>query len=87
MADMEISIDIHDELLRRPGQYAELTGQPLRAVVEEGLRLVLDAKREPYKLPDKSVGTPGGPFPLASRASMDWTRDSGQLSQVQFKGR
>ena len=68
MGAMKTTIDIHDELLRRAKRHARLTGQPLRAVVEEGLRLALEAgaRRNHYKLPDKSVGTPGGPFPLDS---------------------
>ncbi len=70
MGAMKTTIDIHDELLNRAKRYARLTGQPLRAVVEEGLRLALEAgaKRSPYNLPDRSAGTPGGTFPLDSYA-------------------
>ncbi len=76
MDSMKTTIDIHDELLKRAKRHADKTGQPLRAVVEEGIRLVLEAsaKRKPYKLPDKSVGKPGDPFPLASY-SWDEIRD------------
>ena len=65
---MKTTVDIHDELLKRAKCHAKKTGQPLRAVVEQGIRLVLEAeaKRRPYKLPDRSVGKPGDPFPLAS---------------------
>lgn len=76
MGIVKTTIDIHDELLKRAKRHAKKTGQPLRAVVEEGIRLALEvgAKREPYKLPDKSVGTPGGPNPLESY-SWDELRD------------
>ena len=32
---MKTTLDIHDELLTRAKQYAQETGRPLRAVVEE----------------------------------------------------
>ena len=73
---MKTTIDIHDELLNRAKLHAKRTGQSLRAVVEEGIRLALEAgaKRKPYRLPDKSVGIPGGPNPLESY-SWDALRD------------
>ena len=51
-------LDIHDELLTRARRHARETGQPLRAVVEEGLRLVLskESRSERYVLPDHSHG-------------------------------
>ncbi len=63
---MKTTIDIQDELLRRARQHAKATGRSVRAVIEEGLRLVLAAP-EPqsnYRLPDLSVGDPNAVDPL-----------------------
>ena len=40
---MKMTVDVHAELLARAKRHAKETGQPLRAVVEDGLRRVLDA--------------------------------------------
>lgn len=64
---MKTTIDIHDELLARAKQHAKDIGQPLRAVVEDGLRQVLarvTSSRRPYKLPDLRVGNPAAADPL-----------------------
>ncbi len=63
---MKTTIDIHDELLVRAKRRAKETGRPLRALVEDGLRQVLDepTTRSTYRLPDMSVGDPNGPNPL-----------------------
>ena len=62
---MKTTIDVQDELLARAKRHARQTGRPLRAVVEEGLRLVLAAPpRAGYKLPDLSVGDSGRRDPL-----------------------
>lgn len=62
---MKTTIDIQDELLSRAKRHARETGRPLRAVVEEGLRMVLDAPPKiDYKLPDLSVGDLSRPDPL-----------------------
>ena len=54
---MKTTIDIQDELLVRAKRHARQTGRPLRAVVEEGLRLALDTSpRAGYELPDLSIG-------------------------------
>lgn len=65
ISHVKTTIDVHDELLQRAKQHAKDTGQTLRCVIEEGLRLVL-AKPPPtgYKLPDLSVGDPDGPNPF-----------------------
>ena len=41
------------------------TGRPLRAWVEDGLRLVLEenAKKVSYRLPDRRVGNTNDPIP------------------------
>lgn len=64
---MKTTIDIHDELLRQARQHARATGRSLRAVIEEGIRLVLSAPKpqETYNLPDLSVGDPDAADPLA----------------------
>lgn len=63
---MKTTLEIRDELLVRAKKLARRTGRPLRAVVEEGLRLVLlgnaDAAR--YEMPDCSTGDPDAEDPL-----------------------
>lgn len=62
---MKTTLEIRDELMARAKRYARRTGQPLRAVVEEGLqRVLVEEPRARYSMPDCSVGTPGGPDPL-----------------------
>lgn len=70
---MKTTVDIHDELLARAKLHARRTGQPLRAVVEEGLRLVLSVPESPevYRLPDLSVGDPTDPDPLEAYSWQD----------------
>ena len=65
---MKTTIDIQDELLARAKQYARKSGCTLRAVVEEGLREVLDGPkpRTQYRLPDFSTGNPSSSDPLES---------------------
>ena len=64
---MNTTIDIHEELLARAKRLARETGRPLRAVVEDGLRLVCDASAHAntYSLPELRRGNPGAPDPLA----------------------
>jgi hypothetical protein len=68
---VKTTLDITDALFARAKAHARRTGQPFRAVVEEGLRRLLDevpaAKR--YTLPDHSVGKRGDADPLAA---MTW---------------
>ncbi len=68
---MKTTLDITDALFARAKTHARRTGRSLRALVEDGLRRVLDdataAKR--YKLADHSVGRRGDPNPLAA---MTW---------------
>lgn len=63
---MKATIEIHDELLMRAKRHAQQTGRPLSAVVEDGLRRVLDDATAPsrYVLPDLRVGAPKSPDPL-----------------------
>ena len=70
---MKTTIDIHDELLVRAKRHARDTGRPLRAVVEEGLRLVLATPEaaQPYRLPDLSVGDPTDEDPLEAYSWQD----------------
>lgn len=64
---MKTTIDIHDELLARAKRLARESGRPLRAVVEDGLRMVCgaDAGTNRYSLPDVRRGDPDAPNPLA----------------------
>lgn len=66
MVPMKTTIEIHDGLLIRAKQVAKETHRPLRAVVEEGLRLVLDRPRPTtaYELPDLRQGDSGADDPL-----------------------
>ncbi len=70
---MKITLDIDDGLLSRAKDHAKRTGRPLRAVVEDGLRLVLPADGKPraYELPDLSVGNPGNRDPLEAHSWRD----------------
>ena len=70
---MKTTIDVHDELLTRAKRYARETGVPLRAVMEEGIRLVLSGPEsaEPYRMPDLSVGDPNGEDPLEAYSWQD----------------
>jgi hypothetical protein len=65
---MKTTVEIPDALLERARRYARRTGKPLRAVIEEGLRRVLEGepRRTRYRLPDRSVGRAGAPNPLES---------------------
>jgi len=70
---MKTTLDIQDELIARAKRHAKRTGRPLRALVEEGLRLVLRESGQPrrYVLPDCSVGNPDGPDPLEAWSWQD----------------
>ena len=63
---MKTTLDIHDELLARAKRHAKETGRPLRALVEDGLRRVLQPSppRPRYALPDLRAGDPGAEDPL-----------------------
>ena len=63
---MKSTFDINDALLVRAKRYARKAGKPLRALVEEGLRRVLDEASTParYELPDCAVGNTSAPNPL-----------------------
>ena len=73
MASMKTTLDIQDELLLRAKRHARTTGRPLRAVVEDGLRQVLSvaSPRDPYRLPDLSVGRAGETDPLEEYSWQD----------------
>ncbi len=61
---MKTTLDIADGLFKRAKAHAKATGQPLRALVEEGLRRVLGTPppAKPYKLRDDlAVGEPWKP--------------------------
>lgn len=63
---MKTTVDIADNLLARAKRHAKKTHQPVRALIEEGLRLVLaaDLTKPTYKMPDRSVGSVGDTNPL-----------------------
>ena len=64
---MKTTVDIADALLARAKRHAKKANRPVRALIEEGLRRVLDdaaSGKSRYKLPDRSVGKAGGANPL-----------------------
>lgn len=65
---MKTTVELPDALLQRAKRHARKTGRPLRALIEEGMRRVLDepAPPVPFRLPDRSVGSPQGRNPLTS---------------------
>lgn len=70
---MKTTLDIPDALLRRAKAHAKNTGRPLRAVVEESLRRLLDepGPAPAYELPDLSVGDADAPDPLENYSWQD----------------
>lgn len=70
---MKTTLDLSDELLKRAKQQARKTGRPLRALVEEGLRLALAQvpRRARFVLPDRSVGDPKADNPLEALSWQD----------------
>jgi hypothetical protein len=70
---VKTTIEISDPLLVRAKRHARKIGKPLRALVEEGLRRVLDdtPSRSPHKLRDLSFGRAGDPNPLEGMSWQD----------------
>jgi len=70
---LKTTVDIADELLERARRHARRTGQPVRAVIEEGLRLALRPRRSAatQRLVDHSVGNPRDPNPLETLSWQD----------------
>ncbi len=69
---MKTTLDLSDELLKRAKQHARKTGQPLRALVEEGLRLALkNQPRAAFRLRDCSVGDADAENPLEALSWQD----------------
>jgi len=70
---MKTTVEISDVLLIRAKRHARRVGRSLRALIEDGLRHVLDTEptRMKYQLPDLSVGNPDGPNPLEALSWQD----------------
>lgn len=71
MVSVKTTLNIHDELLARAKRHAKATGKPLRALVEDGIRLALSASsfaQSQYQLPDLRFGDADAPDPLAGYA-------------------
>jgi len=70
---VKTTVEIPDALLDRARRHARRSGRPVRALIEEGLRLVLQAESPgaTYRLPDRSVGDAAGPNPLESLSWQD----------------
>lgn len=73
MAPMKTTLEIQDALLERAKRHAKRARRPLRAIVEEGLRLVLSQRSGDtrYALPDAAVGKAGDPDPLENLSWQD----------------
>lgn len=73
LGQVKTTVEISDALLARAKRHARHVRRPLRALIEEGLRHVLEAEppREKYQLPDLSVGDARGPNPLESMSWQD----------------
>lgn len=75
MYPMKTTVVIADPLLRRAKEHARRVGRPLRALIEEGLRRVLEAAEQNatsrYRLVDRSVGQTGAPNPLERMSWQD----------------
>lgn len=57
---MRTTIELSEALLKRVKKLAQRRGTTLRALIEEGLRRILDEPpAEPYRLPDLSYGEGG----------------------------
>jgi len=62
---VKTTVEIPDAVLDRARRHARRTGRSLRALIEEGLDLVLRSEQSRrYELPDRSVGNPRAPNPL-----------------------
>lgn len=72
---MKTTLDLSDALVTRAKRHAQKTGQPLRAVVEQGLRLVLSQSQTAdgprYRMRDCSVGSAGAENPLEALSWQD----------------
>ncbi len=69
---MKTTVDIADDLYARMKRMSRQTGRPMRMIIEDGLRSVLDAGDvQAWRLTDRSVGEPGDPNPLESLSWQD----------------
>jgi hypothetical protein len=70
---VKTTVDLADDLLERARKHARRSGRPVRALIEEGLRLVLGAEGAPvkYRLEDRSIGNPRDPNPLEAYSWQD----------------
>jgi hypothetical protein len=70
---VKTTVEIQTALLERARRHARKLGKPLRAIIEEGLRRVLEAEAASpdYRMADRSVGEAGAPNPLESLSWQD----------------
>ena len=75
---MKTTLDLQDALLLRAKRLSKRTGKPLRALVEQGLELVLareSAALPRYQIPECAVGRVGDVNPLESWSWQDLRDD------------
>jgi hypothetical protein len=77
---MRTTIDLPDPLYQRARALARKRGVPLRALVEEGLRVVLRAPRGRYRMPDLTFHGDGL---VPGLAETDWDR----IRDLAYEGR
>ena len=82
VSSVKTTIDIADGLLAEAKKLAAERKTTVRALVEDGLRLVVDRERhrQPYKLRDRSVG---GGWMRTEFAGAGWD----QIREVIYEGR
>jgi hypothetical protein len=70
---MKTTVEIQPMLLERAKRHARNVGKPLRAIIEEGLRRVLEAEDAPagYSMPDRSMGEAAASNPLDTLSWQD----------------
>ncbi len=75
---MKTTVEVPDALFQRAKRLAKRTGRPMRVLIEEGLRRVLEDEKPAvrYRLPDRSVGQRGASNRLEV---MDWATLRGEI--------
>jgi hypothetical protein len=68
---MKTTVQIPDALLAEIKKIAITRNTTLKALIDEGLRLVVsneNTMKKPFKMRDGSVGVPGGEWPLEGKS-------------------
>jgi hypothetical protein len=70
---VKTTVEIAGDLYERARRHAQRSGRPIRALIEDGLRMVLSEQdaRPTYRLADRSVGDPLAEDPLEAMSWQD----------------